>query len=108
MRINTITKDDQYIFNENNDIIHIDKKNLINLNLNYDEKDINILIIKNKNKFSENSDKETNHKIDKTLKTKDNNDNTKDLSKEINIEFPSFYKISKTLKRKINISNINK
>ena len=108
LRINTITKDDQYIFNENNDIIHIDKKNLINLNLNYDEKDINILIIKNKNKFSKNSDKETNHKIDKTLKTKDNNDNTKDLSKEINIEFPSFYKISKTLKRKINISNINK
>ena len=106
-KVNTITKDDLYIFNEKNDNIHIDKKNLINMNLNYDEKDINILIIKNKNKILKNI-KEINNKNDIKIKTKDNKNNTKDLSKEINIEFPDFYKISKTLRRKMNVSSVNK
>ena len=97
-RFNSITKDEQYIFNENNDII-IDRKNLVNINLNYDEKNINIFIFKNKNNISNN--KEINNKNDAKINSKDS---SKDISKEINIEFPEFYKISKTLKRKLNIS----
>ena len=100
--VDSITKEEINIFDVNN-LNHIDRKNLINANLNHDEKAINIFIFKNKNKISNNT--KSNNKND--IKT-NSKDNSKDLSKEINIEYPDFYKISKTVKRKISISNTNK
>ena len=94
----SVTKDKLNIFDDKI-IKHIDRKNLINANLVHEEKAINIFIFKNKNKISNNI--KSNNKND--IKT-----NPKDNSKKINIEFPDFYKISKTVKRNPNVSNTSK
>ena len=77
------------------DII-FDKNNLLNLNLNIHKKKINIFFYKEKEE--ENKEEKNNNEI------KDLEEN---LSKDsdINIKFPSFFKISKTLKMSNNNNN---
>ena len=77
----------------NNNDFKFDRNNLINANLNLDTKNINIFIFKDKEKIL--SDDWT-YLSEKDFKEKENNIEPSD---DVNIEFPKFYKISKTLKR---------
>ena len=93
---------DSYDLNEEysyNDFV-VNKTNLLNMNLNIDEKIINIITLKNKNNQKNLIDSK------EELKSQTNEDNNKKslskaLSFEINKENSKLYKITKTLKRTI-------
>ena len=81
--------------NENNlfeDIV-FDKNNLLNLNLNTHKKIINIFFYKEKEEIKN---------------EKDQNEINSSNNSEVNIKFPSFYRISKTLKKQSVSTIINK
>ena len=92
----------------------LDKNNLLNMNLNFDVKNINIFIYKdakesniNKNEIN-NTTQKAKSKINDNKKEKEANIK----SSEFNIEYPKFYKITRTLKNahneKYSINSMNK
>ena len=95
----------------------LDKNNLLNMNLNFEVKNINIFIY-NDTKESHGINKNKNEINNKTQKAKSEiKDNKKEnitniKSSEINIEYPKFYKIMRTLKKanneKYSIKSLNK
>ena len=84
----------------NSNVAQFDKNNLINTNLNFDVKNINIFILKDK----ENSNNNEQNGINE-IGTQDKN-SIKGLSKNINIEFNNIFKISKTLRTTLGSPNI--
>ena len=84
----------------NSNVAKFDKNNLINTNLNFDVKNINIFILKDK----ENSNNNEQNGINE-IGTQDKN-SIKGLSKNINIEFNNIFKISKTLRTTLGGPNI--
>jgi hypothetical protein len=77
------------------------------MNLNFNEKNINILVCKDKNEKNDTvkNENEINNKSQKT-KSQINNNKKENLtnlkSSGVNIEYPKFFKISKTLKNTYN------
>ena len=101
---------DSFQFEEENSIFNdtvLDKNNLLNMNLNFNEKNINILVCKDKNEKNDTvkNENEINNKSQKT-KSQINNNKKENLanlkSSGINIEYPKFFKITKTLKNTYN------
>ena len=95
---------ESYMYNISNVDFNFDKENLLNTDLNLDTKNINIFFYKDKvdvldwSCLNEPDNKEKNKE-----KKKD-----KEQDSEIITEIPKFYQISKTLRRSLEVPNINK
>ena len=79
------------------DII-FDRNNLLNLNLNIHKKKINIFFYKEKKEEKEEKENIVTEEKNKNQKNDKNTEDNIENASDINIKFPSFYRISKTLK----------
>ena len=112
---NRIFRFDSFDFKEENLLFNdyvLNKKNILNMNLNFNVKKINIFISEDKKELNDKNKVKTKINTKKQEKTSEVNNNKKSIpnskSSEINIGYPKFYKISRTLKRPYNLKYANK
>ena len=107
---------ESYMYNISNIDFKFDKENLLNTDLNLDIKNINIFFYKDKEDVldwsclneSDIKDKEKNKEKDKEKNKEKEKEKNKEKEPEMISEIPKFYQISKTLRRSLENSNINK